>query len=39
MDTFRPVSVEHELLTVSVVFVVVAPAAPGTVDNSAVVVG
>ena len=37
MDVSRPVRSEHELSTAPVVFGVEGPAAPGAVDNSAVV--
>ena len=37
MDASRPVSAEHELSTALVTFGTEEPAAPGAVDNSAVV--
>jgi hypothetical protein len=39
MDASHPVSAEHELPTALVAFGREEPAAPGAVDNSAVVVG
>jgi hypothetical protein len=39
MDVSHPVSAEHELPPAPVAFSVEGPAAPGAVDNSAVVVG
>jgi hypothetical protein len=38
MDASHPVSAEHELPTALVTFDVEGPAAPGAVDNSAVVI-
>jgi hypothetical protein len=37
MDASRPVRAEHELSTAPVTFGVEGPAAPGAVDNAAVV--
>lgn len=39
MDASHPMRSEHELPTAPVVFGIEGPAAPGAVDNSAVVVG
>lgn len=39
MDASHPVRTEHELSTAPVTFGREGPAAPGAVDNSAVVVG
>ena len=39
MDASHPVSTEYELPTALVTFGIDGPAAPGAVDNSAVVVG
>ena len=39
MDASHPVSAEHELSTAPVAFGREGPSSPGTVDNSAVVVG
>ena len=39
MDASHPVSAEHELSTVPLTFGIERPAAPGAVDNSAVVAG
>ena len=39
MDASHPVSTEYELPTARVTFGIDGPAAPGAVDNAAVVVG